>query len=226
MSTMGNKGNKRHIKRLASSKYMKIWRKRSKYVAKPTPGRHDINHSITLLTVIKEKLFLAASSKEARAIIKSGKVEVNGRPVREERYPIGFADVIHLIPNNVYYTVSVGREGAFQIEESKDGKPMPLKVVGKYIVEGGKTMLRLHDGRIVGAEKEVNVNDSIELGRGAFEVIKLESGRRCLVIGGTHSSERGTIKEIIRGSATSDTTVKVEGREGTFETLLDNIMVI
>ncbi len=45
---MGSKGNDRHIKRLASPRYLHIERKVSAYVIKPDAGRHTLESSMAL----------------------------------------------------------------------------------------------------------------------------------------------------------------------------------
>jgi ribosomal protein S4E len=62
---MASKGNTRHIRRLASTRYMKIERKSSKYVAKPMAGRHNSKSNIALTTVLKEKM-MDATSRDVR----------------------------------------------------------------------------------------------------------------------------------------------------------------
>ena len=86
---MGSKGNNRHVKRLAAPKYLHIGRKVNAYVTKPNPGRHTLDSSIAISTVLKEKLGVASSAREARRILKSSSVEVNGKVVRDSRYPLG-----------------------------------------------------------------------------------------------------------------------------------------
>jgi small subunit ribosomal protein S4e len=221
---MANKGGRRHINRLASSKYMKVGKKTSAYVTKPMPGRHTLDSSIALGTVLKEKLGIVNSISEAEAILRTGAVKVNGKAIKEQRYPVGFGDVIELVPSNKRYIINIDRFGAFAIEESTS-KQM-FKVVGKYMAKNGKIMMRLNNGIILPAESGVKTNDTIELHEGKKTVIKMEPGRKCLVITGTHASERGTIKEIKQGSAQRDPLVSIEGSTGMFETLLDNIMVI
>ncbi len=221
---MANKGNSRHINRLASTKYMKVGRKTSAYVAKPNPGRHALDISISLGTVLKEKLAVVQSLREAELMLHSGFVMVNGKVIKDRKYPVGFNDVIELIPSKEKYSVSSGKNGVFAIKKS-EGKQL-FKVLGKYTGRKGAIMIRLHDGATVTAGKDVKVNDTVELLDGKpGNVIKMETGRKCFVMRGTHASESGVIKDINQGTATRSALVRIEGGAGEFETLLDNIMV-
>ncbi len=225
---MGSKGNNRHVKRLAAPKYLHIGRKVNAYVTKPNPGRHTLDSSIAISTVLKEKLGVASSAREARRILKSSSVEVNGKVVRDSRYPLGFGDVIHFKPSKETFTIGVGNRGAVKVEklEGKEHARV-FKVIGKYLAKGNKEMIRLHDGTVMASSKGVNVNDSVHLKEGkVHDVIKLQKGARCLVINGLHATESGTISEIKTGTALRRATVAIDGDKGRTETLLDNIMVV
>ncbi len=222
---MANKGNRRHIIRLASSKYMKLERKVAPYVAKPLPGRHTGATSISIGTVLREKLKEVGTLREAEIILESGAVKVNGKVVKESKFPVGFGDSIELLPSKEHYKVTVAPGGAFAL--AKHDKQHLFKVVRKYIAQGNKIMIQLHDGTILPGTKEIRVNDSVEIKAGKVErTIHLDSGQKCFVINGQHASETGTIKQINPGSAQKDPLVKIEGSKGEFETLLDNIMVV
>lgn len=225
---MASKGSSRHIKRLAVGQYPKVSRKTSTYLAKPRAGRHDLANSVALLVVLRDKLGMAANSREAKRIIVAGHVEVNGKRVVDEKYPVGFGDVIRLGPKGESYSVGVGKKGAISVEKAaKEAEKRTLKVVGKYVVKKNKIMARLLDGTVLEANKEVKVNDSVVLEKGAIKkTLKFEEGAKCLVIKGTHSSETGTIKEISKGTAVRAQTVKVESGASAFETLADNVMIV
>ena len=222
---MANKGNTRHIKRLASSKYVNVSRKTSKYLAKLNPGRHSANDSIAITTVIREKIGAASNAAEARLILRNGLVQVNGKQVKEEKYPVGFNDVIVLKPDNATYRITVGRMGTFTIEKIKKAAPRELKVTGKYVNKGNKIMLRLHDGTIIPGNAEIKVNDTVIVKEGKLDGhIRLEKGAQCLVVKGTHAPEKGTIEAVKEGTALRSPTVEIKGSSGAFETLLENIM--
>ncbi len=225
---MGSKGNSRHIKRLAAPRYLHVGKKVSAYVTKPNAGRHTLESSIALATVLKEKLGLAKNTKEAKRIVKSGNVEINGKAVKDERFPLGFGDVIHFKPGNESYEVSAGRKGTVSIKkhEGKKGEQV-FKVTGKYIAKGKTEMIRLYNGSVMPSAKGVSVNDSVIVKGGKVEsVIKLEKGARCFVIKGVHASESGTISGIKPGTALRSATVEIDGEKGKTETSLENVMVI
>jgi small subunit ribosomal protein S4e len=226
---MARHGNSRHLNRLASSMYPRVSRKTEKYLAKPSPGRHKLERSIALYVILRDKFGFAANANEARKSIKRGEVLINGKAVKDDKYPVGFGDVLTLVQPKEAYSVSIGRYGDIKLEklEGKEQHSRTLKVVGKYLSKGSKVMLRLYDGSALPGSKEVKVNDSVILSGGKIKsVLKFESGAKCLIVKGTHASETGVIKEIKAGSATNVAAVKVEGSGGSFETPADNVMVV
>ncbi|MCL4365010.1 MAG: S4 domain-containing protein [Candidatus Marsarchaeota archaeon] len=225
---MGSKGNNRHIKRLAAQRYLHIERKVHAYIMKPNAGRHTLGSSIALATVIKEKLGLADTTKEAKSAIKSGSIEINGKVIRDMRYPLGFGDIVHLKSSGESYVVGVGKRGSVSVTKLQhNDSGQTFKVVGKYVAAGNKEMLRLHSGAVLQSAGGAKVNDSVKILEGKIsEVVRLEKGARCLVIKGIHASENGVISDIKPGTALRSSTVEIEGEGGKTETLLDNIMVV
>ncbi len=224
---MASKGNNRHMNRFAASNYLKVERKLSKYIAKQNAGRFTQKNSIALVTLLKEKMDVANDTREARLLLKKGTVSINGKVVREEKYPVGFGDVVSFASNGKSYRIDVAKHGFVNpVEYDVKGKPRLLKVIGKYVGKGGKIMIRLYDGTTLSGKNEIKVNDSVSIQDGAVKsVVKFTKGAKCYVIKGKHASESGVIKNIAEGSATRSPTVEIDSGKGTFQTLLENIMV-
>ncbi|MGC8710096.1 MAG: S4 domain-containing protein [Candidatus Micrarchaeia archaeon] len=225
---MSRKGGSSHIKRIAASSYLRINRKSSKYVTKPNPGRHTLEEGMSLITFVKEKL-IEGTSREARRIISSGAIYINGKPVKDYRYPVGFGDVVYVKPDNSYYRIGAGRYGTFSFKkiDEKEASSSVFKVVGKYTAKKGVLMLRLHDGTTVKAEKDAKVNDSVVIKGGKIEaVLGFKEGAKCIVYRGIHAPESGTIKSIKKGAMLKDSTLEIEAGKRKFETVVSNIMVV
>jgi len=224
---MSNKGNSRHLKRLAASRFMGVHRKEAKYAAKPTPGRHTLAHSTSLLSILRDKLFYASSGAEAKHIIKKGAITLNGRLVKNASIAVGYGDIIGILPTNEYYKVSVNKQGAVVLEKASSDAKRIGRIQDIYVVKGNKKMMRLHDGSVMPAIEGAKVNDSVVIGNNKPEsLLKFDSGATCFVYKGRHTSETGKIKEIIKGSARSGSKVRVANDRGTFETLVENVIVI
>ncbi len=222
---MSGKGSSRHLNRMASSRYMHVEKKVSKYVAKPTFGRHTLESSVSLITVLREKINAGNSAYEIRRAVKSGKIKVNGKAVTNERYAIGLEDIIEIVPEAASYRIGVDKKGGIDIKKT-DNMKQTLKIVGKYVYKKGRVMIRLHDGTVIDAIKGADVNDSVQLdNRKVEKVIKFEKGASCRIISGVHSSESGKITGIKKGTSNREPVVEIESGGNRIETVLRNIIV-
>ncbi len=224
---MAGHGNKRHMKRIAAKPYPRISKKAAKYLAKPGAGRHSIERSVAILVVLRDKLGLVSNKTEAKKVLALGKVQVNGKVVKDEKYPLGFGDILKVTDSGDSYRIGIAKDADIRIEKNEGGDERTLKVVGKYLAKGNKVMVRLYDGSSLQGNGDVRVNDSVILsGSKIKQVLKLKQGVKCLVVEGTHASETGTVKGIEAGGATSVATVEIEGENGTFKTPVKNVMVV
>lgn len=224
---MGNKGNNRHIKRLASASRLRVKRKEAVYLSKPKAGRHKRDDSVALGVILREQMEGIDTAKEANKALLEGSIEVNGKVIKEFKYPVGLEDYVHIKPSNEYFKLSIGAHGSLKAEKVKGYSSRIMKVIGKYIAPSNKLMIVLHSGETREGKNEIKVNDSILLKDDKIEkVLKLEKGAECIVISGTHASETGRIKEIKQGTSTREALIEIESNSKNFETLLNNIMVI
>ena len=227
---MANKGNSRHIKSLASPGYFSIHRKEGgRYVVKPAPGRHSVEKSVALALFVK-KVGVAKTTSEATAVIKGGGVIVNGKVIKETKYPIGMNDHLALTAENKLYEAGINGRGQVSFEEVKGGSPtQQYKVVGKYKSKGDSMMIRLHDGRVMKSAKGVERNDSVVVDKAMAikEVLKMKESAKCIVIDGVHVGTRGKVVEIRAGNMHKGAAAVIESAPGEkFETLVRNLMVI
>ncbi len=222
---MGKKGNSRHVKSLSAPKYFGIRRKGYVYSAKPSPGRHTMDKSVSANLLIKI-LGFANTTAEANRVIRDGKMSVNGKAIRDVHYPIGFNDIVKLKDESAYI-IGIDRRAKVRPVEYAEGIPRVLKVIGKYKTKNGKIMVRLHDNSILEAITPIKINDSVTIeGKQITNTIEIGKGRKCFVIDGVHVGTEGTIVSIIPGTKRSDMLVGVEGADKqTFETIAKNIIV-
>ncbi len=226
---MANKGSSRHMSALAAPRFYAIHGKEHRYVVKPNPGRHTLERSLAVGLVLG-KLGVAARKNDVSRILKSGNVHVNGKVIREIKYPVGLNDVIELKHEGKSYRIGVDSLAKISLESVKkaEAEPQTYKVVGKYKAGGGVVMIRLNDGRCLKAEHSVKVNDSVALGaKGAVKkVLPMAVGAKCIVIDGVHVGKTGKVKEVKKGTMNVVPTALVEPESGDqFETLIKNIMV-
>jgi small subunit ribosomal protein S4e len=220
---------KKHIKRMAAPKTWAIPRKTSHWVTKPRPGPHGTSESMPLLAVIRDMLKLCDNSREARLIIGSRGIAVDGDIVTDYKFPVGLMDVVSVLKTKQNFRMLVDYKAMLQlvpIDDAEKGWKL-ARVDNKSAAKKGKVQLNLHDGRCILLSKDQHKTGDvlkIELpSQKVLKTLKLEKGNLVLVIGGSHPGTVQTIEsyQIRRGSAPNLVTFK----EG-FSTVKENVFVV
>jgi len=217
-----------HQKRLSAPKTYKIPRKISKWIVKPSPGPHNRN-AIPLLVVIRDFLNLADTAREARRIISSGEVLVDGIVRRDYKFPIGLFDVVSIPKIEKNYRIIFDEKGRFVPREVDDYNMKLYKIINKTIVRGGKVQLNLFDGTNILSTNDYKTKDSLLLRIPEKEIVdhlKFEDGALVMITGGSHAGEIGKLKDfkVVRSSSPNLVTVESRGKDIT--TIIDYIFVV
>ncbi len=221
----------KHMKRLTIPKSWKIAKKEVKWAVKPSPGKHPKDASMPLGMVIRDMLGYADTMREARRIIGSRKIMVDGRVEIDYKAPIGFMDVISIPETGEHYRMlfdSKGRLTLTQIDAER-AKWKLVRINNKTYVRGGKVQLNLHDGRNILVEREKDVyktGDVLKISIPEQKIlrhIEMKAGNKAIIIGGSHGGSLGTIKkyEVMRGPEPN----RVSFEEG-FSTIKDYVFVV
>ncbi|MFH1682393.1 MAG: 30S ribosomal protein S4e [Candidatus Woesearchaeota archaeon] len=183
---------KNHLKRLASPKNWMIDRKMNKFIVKPSPGPHPQEASLPLGVILRDFLKYTQTMREAKKLLNTNEVLVDGKRKRNPRLPVGMFDVLSIPTLKEHFRLLLDSKGRIAIKkiEEKESSVKPCKITGKKIVSG-KMQLNLHDGKNILVEKdfkgkvgdtvllslpELKIKESFELKKGAF--VFLTKGKR------------------------------------------------
>ncbi len=228
---MANMGSRKHLKRYKAPKSWPIHPKEDTWTVKPSAGAHAIDESLPLTLIIRDMLGLADNSREAKRIINSGNVLVDGRVVKDYKFPVGFMDIVEIPKTGEAYRVLLDNKGRLQLKLIENNDSKLCKIVNKSSIKGGKTQLNLHDGKnVIVDETDLNVGDIIVLGvpdNDIKESFSLKEGATVLVTGGKHTGELGKISEIIINESSNPNNIIIENSaKNTFLTLKDYVFVV
>ena len=228
---MANMGSRKHLKRYKAPKTWPIHPKEDTWTVKPSPGSHSIDDSLSLTLIIRDILGLADNSREAKRIINSGNVLIDGRIVKDYKFPVGFMDIIEIPKTGEIYRVLLDNKGRLQLKQIEENNSKLCKIVNKSTIKGGKTQLNLHDGKnVIVEEDNYGVGDVLVLSIPDNEILDsfpLKEDATILVTGGKHTGEIGSINEIIVNESSNPNTITVENNSNdTFLTLKDYAFVI
>ena len=231
---MAGHGKKRHLKRQNMPVVTGVARKGALWVEKPSSGKHPKRSALTVLALLRDKLKLVESARQAKKILNSGEILVDGIKPQSLSIPIGLMDIVSFPKLGKTYRVVITK-GVLSLKEipADQGNTKYCRVNRKTIVKKGRVQLNLHDARNVLIEKEEDrfaTGDTLLLSIPKQEIkgfLKMEKGAKCLVFQGKHAGEVGELEEILgrAGSMSSNARIKV-GSGKSVITLKDYLIVI
>jgi len=186
-----------HLKRQKIENFWPIPRKGTKYL---TVAAHSKNDSIPLVVVMREILGLVNNKKELQKLINEKKVVVNGKVIRDVKYPISLFDNISFPGIKKHYKaiLKAKRYGFEEINE-KQAQNKTYRVKDKKELKGKKTQINLNNGKNILSADKVKVGDFVVLNLKENKITKtisLEKGIDVVVIKGKHMGVQGKVKEI------------------------------
>ncbi len=193
---------KNHLKRIATPKTWNIHRKEEVFITRPNPGAHRLTHATSINTLFKELLGLATTKKEVKRILHEQEVFVDGTRRHDERFNVGYLDVVYLPKTKKTYRVGFSEKGKLVAYEVTD-KEKDIKLVrinGKSTLKGNKQQLRCNDGRAISVAKDTyKVGDSLLIGvpkQDIKEHYALEAGKTAIIYKGKYAGNEGTIDHL------------------------------
>ncbi len=218
-----------HMKRITIPTSWTIPRKEYYWAVSPRAGPHPTQFCVPLLVVVRDMLELADNSREARMIIGSGKVLVDGKAVTDRKFPVGLMDVIEIPELKDIYRVMMDKRGKWVLTRipKEESKFKLTKIIGKTTVKGGRTQLNLFDGRNVLLKADrYKVGDTLKIEVPKQKVVShypMQKGSLAFITSGAHIGQIARIEDIEITRDITDNTVRFE--EG-FSTVKRNVFVI
>lgn len=202
----------------------------------PRPGPHKKFESIPLLILVRDVLKLVDTGKDAKKIIKTKEIFIDGKARNDHKYPVGLFDVVEIPKLGKQYRIVPSHKGLDILEISKkEAKLKICRINGKTMIKGKILQLNLHDGKNILIKKEKKVKDvyktgdslSIEIpSQKITEHIKMEKGSSAVLIGGQNIGEVVKIKDVIETKSREPNKVICGTKEKDFEAIKDYVFVV
>lgn len=198
--------SKNHLKRIALPRTWalprkSVNRKKMKFASKPTAGK-NLFLSMSLNNVVKDLLKLASTKKEVKAILQFKHLFVNGKRVRDEKFPVGIFDVISFDELDSCYRLTLNKFGKLSsLEVDCSEKEIQVKkILGKTIMKGNKLQLNLFGSSnitVSDVKESFKVGDSIVIKNKKYDsTLPLASGSLVMLTGGRYMGHSAVVKEI------------------------------
>ena len=216
-----------HHKRLVMPRTWPLTRKTNIWVQKPNPGGHTTEMCMPLGVVLRDVLRVAHNIREAKRILHSRKVLVDGKIETDRSRGVGLMDVLTVGEDNFRCVLDTNGKLRYRAITKKSAKSKICRVMGKKTIKGGYTQIHLHDGRNIVTDNKSNYNtgDSLVISLPNQEVtthIEMKKGALAYLTGGSHIGETAVVKDqdIKRSSKPNETSFD------DFGTITDYVFII
>jgi len=219
------------LKRRAAPRSWTVPRKGTKWIKRPGPGPHAQDQSIPLLLVLRDLRQVVESAREARILLRTGVVQIDGKVAKDLDRGVGLMDTVSLAaPLNAHYRVVKNRRGKLVLIAipAAEATVKLGRVRYKHAVRKGRIEVTLHDGRnlLVAPSSAYKVGDSLKLELPSQKVVEhlpLAVGALAYVAGGSHVGELARVERVeVRNSSQPNL---VHFKEG-FATVKEYVFVV
>lgn len=188
----------RQLKRLMAPRSWPIQRKTYVWTVKSRPGPHSTEKSLPLLMIIRDILHYADTAGEAKRIISSGEVFVDGKIVKDHKRPVGLMDVLSMPKTKEHFRVMLDSRGKIRLVKipEENTKWKLARIENKTSLKGGKIQINLHDGRNLLTDEKHSPGDTLKIelpSQKILDIYPLAKGNKALIMGGKHAGEVATI---------------------------------
>ena len=220
-----------HIKMTVAPKSWPLPRTGRHWIMNPSPGPHSKELGMPLLVLIRDVLKLADTAREARYILKEGKVLVDGKVRKSPKFPVGPFDLIEIPLIKARFRVLLDTHKRLMlVAEEREEQVKLYRVIGKSIIKGGRIQLHLHDGvNILTDDETIKPGGSLLLSlpdKHIIEYVPLREGVLCYITGGKHVGELATLKELWVTRVPMRNMAVLERDGETFETVVDYVVPV
>jgi len=141
----------------------------------------------------------AQTLKEVKRILANSHVIVDGKIVKDYRYPIGIMDIVSFPAQGTDFRMIVNDKGKLVPLKIKkdDNRQKIAQIKHKFVQSKGKVTVTLHDGKNIIINENYSIGDSVILTVPGVKVEKhvpLKEGSLCYVTKGKHA---GSIAKVV-----------------------------
>jgi len=228
---MGKIGKTTKMKRQLTPAFWEISRKRKRFALMTSPGTHASIKAYPLGIVLRDILKVVNTMREAKHVVTSGDIKIDGVVRKSINFPVGLMDVVEISPIDKTYRM-VPKDGSIvkPIEIPKEEKTLKLcKVTRKLTAKNKKLQYGFHDGRTLIDEQKVNVHDTCLINvpeQKVTKTVKLDKGSTALIISGDNAGTVGKVDEIREGTFILPKRVLVNLQDRKVELPIDMVMAV
>lgn len=231
---MAKKGLRKHLKRLRAPKHWMLSKVGGIWTTKPSQGPHKLRECIPLNLILRNKLKLALTGREAKMIVnsKEGHIAVDGKIRKDFKFPVGFMDVLTLVKTKTNYRVLYDCKGKFGLHKisATESEFKLCKVKFRAMGPKGIPYLVTHDGRTIRfPNPAIKAQDTVRINLRTNDIsdyYKFETGCQVMIKGGNNIGRVATLVKIEKHDGSYDIIYCKDPSGKEFSTRVDNVFVI
>ena len=211
-------------------KFWQVKRKGFPFILSANPGPYAKGKCYPIGIILRDVLNVCNSLHEAKMVMNSGLIQIDGITRRDVHFGVGIMDVINIIPNGDSYRLIPKDLNVLIPIKTKEKDIKLLKITSKVSIKGNKLQYGFHDGKtLISDDKQMNVGDVCLVKLPKIEItdhIKFDTGSTVLIIQGENAGKIGKIIEIKNGMFSLPKRAVVEFEERSVELPVDIVMPI
>jgi len=221
----------KHLKRLHAPRPLRLHRKERVWTIRAAPGPHPKSAAIPVGFLVRDYLHLCDTYREAKRLISSGEVLIDGIVRKDMQFPVGLMDIITIPTLKKHYRVFYDKRGKLAVVpiQSSEATWKLRRIEGKKILRGKRVQLQFHDGATMIVGKDTYQSGDVV--KVHFEKKKIdtvyprEKGTISLIIGGSHIGELATLESVEQIKSSKPNVATMKG-DHSFITLQDYVFPI
>jgi len=211
-------------------KFWQVKRKGFPFILSANPGPYAKDKCYPIGIILRDVLNVCNNLHEAKMVMNSGLIQIDGITRRDVHFGVGIMDVINIIPNGESYRLIPKDLNVLIPIKTKEKDVKLLKITSKVSIKGSKLQYGFHDGKtLISDDKQMNVGDVCLVKLPKIEIteqIKFDTGSTVLIIQGENAGKIGKIIEIKNGMFSLPKRAVVEFEERSVELPVDIVMPI
>ncbi|HEY6536851.1 MAG TPA: 30S ribosomal protein S4e [Candidatus Nitrosocosmicus sp.] len=215
---MVKKSGSTKLKRQMAPNFWQIKRKGFPFALSVDPGPYSKDKCYPIGIILRDILHLCNTMHEAKLIMNSGQIKVDGIVRREVHFGVGIMDVIEVVPNGETYRMIPKDFKILVPVKTREKDVKLLKITSKVTIKGNKIQYGFHDGKtLISDNRLMSVGDVCLVKIPQIQIqthIKFDVGCKVLIIQGENAGKIGQVDEIKNGmfSLPKRTVIRFEDR--------------
>jgi small subunit ribosomal protein S4e len=200
---MVKKSGSTKLKRQMAPNFWQIKRKGYPFVLSINPGPYARDKCYPIGIILRDILHLCNTMHEAKLIMNSGQIKVDGVVRRDVHFGVGIMDVIEIIPNGETYRLIPKDLKILVPVKTKEKDVKLLKITSKVTIKDNKIQYGFHDGKtLISDDRLMNVGDVCLVKIPKIQIqthIKFDVGCKVLIIQVENAGKIGQVDGIKNG---------------------------